>query len=205
MSQKITREQQKLQTRQNIINAAFASLDATKSLSSVSLREVARVAGIAPTSFYRHFKDIDELGLTLVDEAGLTLRQLMRSARRRISSENGAISTSVETFVEFVLAHNNVFRLLLREHTGTSADFRAAVLREIQHFTDELTDYIVLKEQTTFSLAQMQADAMVKIVFSAGGELLDASDVQIADITERTKRQLYMVHFGATVLVNKPV
>ncbi len=203
MSQKVTREQQKQQTRQNIINAAFASLDATKSLSAVSLREVARVAGIAPTSFYRHFKDIDELGLTLVDEAGLTLRQLMRSARRRISSERGAIKISVDTFVEFVLAHNNVFRLLLREHTGTSADFRAAVLREIQHFTDELTDYIVFQEKKQVAVAQMQADAMVKIVFSAGGELLDASNVQIEEITERTKRQLYMVHFGATALMSK--
>ncbi|MBE1287189.1 MAG: HTH-type transcriptional repressor FabR [Alteromonadaceae bacterium] len=205
MSQKVTREQQKQQTRQNIINAALASLDATKSLSAVSLREVARVAGIAPTSFYRHFKDIDELGLTLVDEAGLTLRQLMRSARRRISSERGAISISVDTFVEFVLAHNNVFRLLLREHTGTSADFRAAVLREIQHFTDELTDYIVFQEKKPEAVAQMQADAMVKIVFSAGGELLDASVVQIEGITERTKRQLYMVHFGATALMSKRI
>jgi len=203
MSQKVTREQQKQQTRQNIINAAFASLDATKSLSAVSLREVARVAGIAPTSFYRHFKDIDELGLTLVDEAGLTLRQLMRSARRRISSERGAINISVDTFVEFVLAHNNVFRLLLREHTGTSADFRAAVLREIQHFTDELTDYIVFQEKKPEAVAQLQADAMVKIVFSAGGELLDASDVQIEGLKERTKRQLYMVHFGATALMSK--
>ena len=205
MSQKVTREQQKQQTRQNIINAAFASLDATKSLSAVSLREVARVAGIAPTSFYRHFKDIDELGLTLVDEAGLTLRQLMRSARRRISSERGAIKISVDTFVEFVLAHNNVFRLLLREHTGTSADFRAAVLREIQHFTDELTGYIVIQEKKPEAVAQMQADAMVKIVFSAGGELLDASAVQIEGITERTKRQLYMVHFGATALMSKRI
>jgi hypothetical protein len=111
----------------------------------------------------------------------------------------------VDTFVEFVLAHNNVFRLLLREHTGTSADFRAAVLREIQHFTDELTDYIVFQEKKPEAVAQMQADAMVKIVFSAGGELLDASAVQIEGITERTKRQLYMVHFGATALMSKRI
>lgn len=200
MSQKISREQQKLQTRQNIINAAFASLDEAKSLSAVSLREVARNAGIAPTSFYRHFKDIDELGLTLVDEAGLTLRQLMRSARRRISSERGAISTSVDTFVEFVSEHNNVFRLLLREHTGTSADFRAAVLREIQHFTDELTDYIVTQQDESTHFAQMQADAMVKIVFSAGGELLDATPNSQAEIRERTKYQLKMIYFGALAM-----
>ena len=78
----MNRQEQKLKTRQNIVEAAFSLLDEKRSLSAISLREVAREAGIAPTSFYRHFKDIDELGLTLVDEAGLALRQLMRQARR---------------------------------------------------------------------------------------------------------------------------
>ena len=75
----LSRQEQKLKTRRAIIDAAFSLLDEQRSLSSISLREVARAAGIAPTSFYRHFKDIDELGLTLVDEAGLNLRQLMRT------------------------------------------------------------------------------------------------------------------------------
>ena len=67
----MNRQEQKQKTRQNIVYAAFSLLDDNRSLSAISLREVAREAGIAPTSFYRHFKDMDELGLTLVDEAGL--------------------------------------------------------------------------------------------------------------------------------------
>lgn len=50
---------------------------------------MAREAGIAPTSFYRHFRDVDELGLTMVDESGLMLRQLMRRARQRIAKGGG--------------------------------------------------------------------------------------------------------------------
>ena len=107
----MNRQEQKLRTRRSIIEAAFLLLDEQRSLSSISLREVAREAGIAPTSFYRHFKDIDELGLTLVDEAGLALRQLMRQARVRIASGGGVINTSVDTFMEFITANNNVFRL----------------------------------------------------------------------------------------------
>ena len=60
------------------IEAAFSQLSAERSFASLSLREVSREAGIAPTSFYRHFRDVDELGLTMVDESGLMLRQLMR-------------------------------------------------------------------------------------------------------------------------------
>jgi|TARA_B110000902_G_scaffold181298_1_gene205300 AcrR family transcriptional regulator len=193
----LNRQEQKLRTRRSIIEAAFLLLDEQRSLSSISLREVAREAGIAPTSFYRHFKDIDELGLTLVDEAGLALRQLMRQARVRIASGGGVINTSVDTFMEFITANNNVFRLLLREHTGTSMAFRAAVLREIKHFNVELTDYTISNTGLPYNIANLQAEAMVKLVFSAGAEALDASDEQKANVAERVKLQLRFVVNGA--------
>ncbi len=95
------------------MEAAFSQLSAERSFASLSLREVAREAGIAPTS-YRHFRDVDELGLTMVDESGLMLRQLMRQARQRIA-KGGVIRTSVSTFMEFIGNNPNAFRLLLRE------------------------------------------------------------------------------------------
>lgn len=193
----MNRQEQKLRTRRSIIEAAFSLLDEQRSLSSISLREVARAAGIAPTSFYRHFKDIDELGLTLVDEAGLALRQLMRQARVRIASGGGMINTSVDTFMEFITANNNVFRLLLREHTGTSMAFRAAVLREIKHFNVELTDYTISTTGLPYNIANLQAEAMVKLVFSAGAEALDASDEQKINVAQRVKLQLRFVVNGA--------
>ena len=64
------RAQQKERTRRSLVEAAFSQLSAERSFTSLSLREVAREAGIAPTSFYRHFRDVDELGLTMVDESG---------------------------------------------------------------------------------------------------------------------------------------
>ena len=63
------RAQQKEKTRRSLVEAAFSQLSAERSFASLSLREVAREAGIAPTSFYRHFRDVDELGLTMVDGA----------------------------------------------------------------------------------------------------------------------------------------
>ena len=89
---------------QHLINLAQK-----KSFSNLSLREVAREAGIAPTSFYRHFSDMDELGLEMVDEAGLMLRQLMRQARKRIDAGGSVISVSVDTFFEFITNSTNVF------------------------------------------------------------------------------------------------
>jgi AcrR family transcriptional regulator len=199
----MNRQQQKQQTRQRIINGAFTLLDDNKSFTTISLREVAREAKIAPTSFYRHFTDINELGLTLVDESGLALRQLMRQARQRIASGGSIIDISVDTFIEFILCNPNLFRLLLREHTGTSAAFRAAVKREIQHFTEELADYIVDKLDVAMPIAYLQSEAMVKIVFSAGAEAIDADSTETKLIAKRVKTQLRFIQKGALYYAGK--
>lgn len=196
----MNRQEQKLQTRQRIVDAAFSLLDEDKSLSAISLREVAREAGIAPTSFYRHFSDINALGLTLVDESGLALRQLMRQARQRLESGGGVIDTSVDTFMEFIQKNRNVFRLLLREHTGTSPEFRAAVFREIQHFIKELSDYVVVQIGLPRALANMQAEAMVRLVFSAGADALDAEEAERDKIAQNIKLQLRFVQIGALTI-----
>ena len=101
-----TRAEQKLRTRQSIIDAAL-ELSKDKGFPALSLREVTRRAGIAPATFYRHFVDMEDLGLALVDQVSLILRQIMRQARHRVKVEGSVVSTSVETFMEFVENYPN--------------------------------------------------------------------------------------------------
>jgi len=192
----LSRSQQKEKTRRAIIDAALSLLSADKSFATLSLREVARAANIAPTSFYRHFKDMEELGITLVDECGLTLRQLMRQARKRFAEGDSVIKASVETFMQFTENNPNIFRLLFHERSGTAAALRAAVSREIQYFIVELADYI---ESYGFEpeLALAQSEAMVAVVFNAGAESLDAKRSQRLLIAERVKTQLRLIASGA--------
>ncbi|MDO1900733.1 TetR family transcriptional regulator, partial [Escherichia coli] len=82
--------------------AGFSQLSAGRSFGSRGLREVAREGGIAPASFYRHFRDVDELGLAMVDESGLMVRQLVRQARQRIAKGGSVIRASVSAFMEFI-------------------------------------------------------------------------------------------------------
>ncbi|SHO57218.1 HTH-type transcriptional repressor FabR [Vibrio quintilis] len=190
------RAQQKEKTRRSLIDAAFRQLSAERSFSSLSLREVTREAGIAPTSFYRHFESMDELGLTMVDEGGLLLRQLMRQARQRIAKEGSVIRTSVETFMEFIACNPNVFRLLLRERSGISYEFRVAVAREIQHFCAELTEYLVFKGVDR-DIAAVQAEASVTLVFSSGAEAMDLDKNERDALAERLIIQLRIIAQGA--------
>jgi len=191
------RAQQKEKTRRLLIDAALGQLSSERSFSSLSLREVAKEAGLAPTSFYRHFDDMNQLGLTLVDEAGLTLRQLMRQARQRIEKGGSVIKISVYTFMEFIENNGNIFRLLLRERSGTSAEFRAAVNREISFFTVELCDYLQKANNLSNHIAYLQANAAVTIVFNAGAEALDANKEERHELAVRTIQQLRFIARGA--------
>lgn len=191
------RAKQKEKTRLSLIEAAFSQLSAERSFTSLSLREVAREAGIAPTSFYRHFRDVDELGLTMVDESGLMLRKLMRQARQRIAKGGSVIRTSIATFMEFIDNNPNAFRLLLRERSGTSAEFRTAVTREIQHFIAELADYLQQESNMPQYFTEIQAETMVTIVFSAGAEALDIDQGKRQLLEDRLVLQLRMIARGA--------
>jgi AcrR family transcriptional regulator len=191
------RAQQKEKTRRALINAAMNQLSAETGFSSLSLREVAREAGIAPTSFYRHFRNMDELGLTLVDECGLTLRQLLRQARQRIDKGGSIIRVSIETFMQFVADNTAIFRLLLQERTGRSREFRKAVERELEHFKAELIEYLRDEQGFNAALADLQSDAIVKIVFSAGADCFDVDNTQRLRIAEQTIQQVRLVARGA--------
>ncbi|MFZ7216557.1 HTH-type transcriptional repressor FabR [Avibacterium avium] len=194
---------QKEKTRRALISAAFNQLSAEKSFSNLSLREVAREAGIAPTSFYRHFRDMDELGLEMVDEAGLMLRQLMRQARKRLQNGGSVIVISVNTFFEFITHSTNVFRLLLRESSGTSHAFRTAAAREIKHFIDELAEYIAERNGYSRHIAYIQAEGIVTLVFTAGANALDMAKEEREQLKNRVILQLRMLAKGAAYAAQK--
>jgi len=198
-----TRAEQKLKTRRSLMDAALRQLSADRGFGSLSLREVAREAGIAPTSFYRHFSDLDELGLALVDEGGVALRQLMRQARKRIARDGGVISTSVDTFMEYLSNNANLFRLMLREKTGVSKTFRTAIQAEIDHFATELADDLrrfAEEQKKPLSSGRLVAEAMVTLVFNQGAEALDATPREKEELKERLKAELRMVLAGSQAM-----
>ena len=198
------RQQQKQQTRQTILDAALAQLSPERSFVTLSLREVAREAGIAPTSFYRHFRDMDELGVALVEQCGVALRQLMRQARQRsVGREESVIQISVATFMEFLTDNSQLFRLLLRERSGGAESFRQAIRQQIHYFVDELTEdleRLARVRQRPLQEAPVVAEAMVTIVFTCAGEALDMPESQQSAVAERIMRQLRLLIVGAEAL-----
>lgn len=202
----VSRVEQKRQTRRKLLKAALCQLGEDRSFSTLSLREVAREAGIAPTSFYRHFQDMDELGLALVDEGSQKLRQLMRSARKRGIEEGKTVVTSVETFLEFLRNNRNLFRLMLREKTGGSETYRRAINREIKLFIGEIADELERVSQLSgrdMADPHMVAEALVTIMFNQGGEAIDMPDDAIEQVAENLVVQLRLVLLGSEAYARK--
>ena len=188
------RSEQKEKTRQSIIGAALR-LSEEKGFPALSLREVTREAQIAPATFYRHFKDMEELGLVLVDQVALTLRQLMRKARQRIKAHGSAIETSVITQLEFSQKNPQLFRLLTSGLTGGPRIFREALQKEKQFFVDELHED--LREDNRLKNAYLAAEIMVNQVLVASIEAIEKDPKDVILIQERLITQLRMVLLGS--------
>lgn len=157
-------------TRQSLLDAALHLMEGDKSFSSLSLREVTREAGIVPTAFYRHFKDMEELGLLLVDECFRTLRQMIRAARAAPLPQERIIRSSAEVLIRHVQQNRGHFQFIARERYGGVAALRNGIRREIRMFESELaTDlgrFPFLNRWSTEDLqmlAQLMVGAMVNI------------------------------------------
>lgn len=197
-----TRAEQKLKTRQAIIDAAL-DLSKDKGFPALSLREVTRGAGIAPATFYRHFVDMEDLGLALVDQVSLILRQLMRQARHRIKVKGSVVTTSVDTFMEFVENYPNLIRLLNTDSASGPRQFRESIQRETRRFAEELIDDLTSPRQMDSQpLAHIPevAEVMVLLVFNQGVASLELDAQQRKEVVRKLNLELRMVLAGSHAL-----
>ena len=170
------RAEQKQQTRRALMDAARNLMDSGRGFGSLSLREVSRTAGIVPTGFYRHFQDMDELGLALVAEVGETFRAAIRQVRRHEFEMRGMIDASVRIFLAEVAANRAQFLFLAREQYGGSQPVRQAIGRLRQQITDDLAADLKLMNRMPHlddAALDVVSDLVVKTVFATLPELID--------------------------------
>ncbi len=190
-------------SRDAIIAAALKLVGPHRSVSTLSLREVAREAGIAPNSFYRHFHDIDELAVALIDLAGRSLRQIIGAARQRATTERSVVRSSVETFMEQLGADEKLLHILLREGTVGSDAFKQAVERELQFFENELcADLIRLAKANDARLHEpaLTAKAITRLVFAIGATAMDLPREKHPEITDQLAVMVRMIVAGSQTM-----
>lgn len=190
-------------SREDIIHAALKLLGPNRSVSTLSLREVTREAGVAPNSFYRHFRDMDELAVALIDLAGESLRQLIGEARARASSGQSVVQGCTDAFMARLRADDPLLHLLLREGSVGSTAFKQAVERQLSFFEDQLRlDLIHLAEIKKTGLFEpaLTAKAITRLVFAMGATALDLPEDQYEKFSRQIVVMVRMVISGTQAL-----
>jgi TetR/AcrR family transcriptional regulator, fatty acid biosynthesis regulator len=204
-----TRAERKELTRQRLLDVTLRLIE-ERSLASISLREVARDAGIVPTAFYRHFASMDELGVELVDESMRPLRQMVRDARRGRVAHGDIITDTVQVLAEQVRSHPDQFRFLTRERYGGVAAVRRTIATELRLFTSDLTvdlSRLTVGFDWTTDDLEMAAGLMVMAMLGTVMDLLEADERRPEDVTtilDRAERQLRMIALGMGAWRSKP-
>ena len=187
-------------TKEELFQAALNLIGPQKSISSLSLREVAREAGIAPNSFYRHFKDIDELAIELIERAGIVLRQILNESRLQASRQNSIIRSSVEVFIAQLDADEGNLSLLLREGYTGSKSYKQAVERQLSYFQQELQEDLIRLERLNNKKLfhpDIAAKAITQLVFNMGANVIDMPSEDRQEIAEQTMIMIRMILEGA--------
>ncbi|MBD2837494.1 TetR family transcriptional regulator [Pseudomonas sp. JM0905a] len=143
-----------------LMEAALRLGSQSRSLGSLGLRELAREAGLNPNTFYRHFKDVDDLGLAIIRNISTQLRQPLRDLRREaaaraVQGDGGVLPKlmgidlgrgrrvcheTVQLFFDFVDGNAEAFIIGVRELHGASPVLREALQEVMEGFAADMAE-----------------------------------------------------------------
>lgn len=191
------------ETREKLMTSALTLVGKGRHFASLGIREVTRQAGVVPTSFYRHFRNMDDLGLQLVDELGLVLRRMMREARENILQADKVMDESVGIFIRHAQTNRSFFMFMAQGLAGESRAIQEGIRSEMRFFASELANdlrRLKLMDHLSDGDLDMTCDLVVRSVAFSLTDLLGVSvedEYQVEQIRKRTTRFLQLIFVGA--------
>jgi len=107
--------------RQEILQAAGEQLSAAGAGQAVTLRAIARRAGIAAPSIYRHFADRDAVLAALIEEAFAELATAAHEAVQAAPDAAAAVRGVCAAYVTFAAEHPGRYRVLFERSPANIA------------------------------------------------------------------------------------
>lgn len=170
-----------------------------ESLSGLGLRAVTRAAGIAPTGFYRHFSDIPDLGVALVEETLGSLHGMIAAILAESGDSDRRIDRSVEVITRHVALHPAHFRFLARERFGGVEPVRKAIAAQLARFADEVTAVLATDEEArgwSEEDLRMLAGLYVDHMVMTAAEFLEAGPEGAERTAHTARRRLRLITVG---------
>ncbi|WP_376747759.1 MULTISPECIES: TetR family transcriptional regulator [Pseudomonas] len=214
-------QQERAAGKQQLMQAALRLVAGSRSLGSLSLRELAREAGLNPNTFYRHFDSLDALGLALVQDLSEQLRQPLRELRREAAQRaqaNGPIGPmvlgvdlgrsrlvcreTVRLYFRFVEQNPSGFIVGVRELHGASPVLRAALREVMEAFARDMAEDMLelgllggLEGETLLRLSSLVS----RHLFQSSLDYLEQVDRR-ASLSAQAEEMIIDLFIGASLL-----
>jgi AcrR family transcriptional regulator len=168
--------------RQALLSASLQLIEA-EGIGAVSLRRVARAAGVSPGAPYHHFPDRASLLAALSAQGFQLLAGELAAARAAAATPAHALTALVRTYVTFAQQHPAYFRLMFRPELSepqNHPDAKAAVDAASSSLEETVADCV-----RAGVIPAGQADALAVTAWGLGhglaslwldGELKDSYD-----------------------------
>lgn len=183
------------------MQAALELVASEANFSALSLRRIARQAGVVPTAFYRHFQDMDDLGMALVEGTFTELRGLLHSADLPAMPLKGLTRYSIRLFAHHVRDHRLLFQFLIKERYAGSTAMRSAIHGHITTLIVELArDLSQFREFSHIDMPDLRmiAELVVNTVIALAERILDVAPDNAEDdaLMLRAEKQLRVIFLG---------
>lgn len=197
------------ETRSALMASALELVARESNFSALSLRRIARHAGVVPTAFYRHFQDMDALGIALVEDTFTELRRMLNDARLPERHIQGLTRYSVQLFAYHVRQHRLLFQFLIKERYAGSPAMRCAIrdhinilIRALMHDLTQFHNFAHINREDL----NMIAELVVNTIISAAERILDVTPNDSADeaVIQRAEKQLRLIFLGVGKWESQP-
>jgi AcrR family transcriptional regulator len=108
--------------RIDLLEAAADLIAAHDSIENISLRAVARAAGVSPTAVYRHFDDHHDLLRQAVDYCWDNFRNEMQAGQSSSTDPYVAFRNTGDNYVRFAMDNRGQYRVLFANRSGLGVD-----------------------------------------------------------------------------------
>lgn len=188
--------------RQKLICAALKLGAKARGLNTLGVRELGREAGLNPNTFYRHFSDLDDLSMAVIEELSSDLRKPLQSLRRSITSREENAVRTVELVFDFAKRNPEAILVGVRELYGASPKVREALREVIAAIADDLAEDMRVMQITpglNDKTARELAEVVVVQVFHSTLDYLEHPQRR-ADILRQTVQFINTLFVGAMAL-----
>ncbi len=178
---------------------ATLSLAAAHGFASLGLREVSRAADIAPTSFYRHFADMEALGLALIE--GL-VGDLVQGAILRAKTAPPEAGDRVDAMASHVLSaaleDPELTRFILAERAGAIPSFREALRKQLSSVSVALGVAMDAdRVNGSGGVPPYVPDGAVVLLLDACGRALERAPAEVPALVEHVLQQIHALSRGS--------